>query len=628
MYTVKEPKRVNLHWPSATQNVNRHFVFPEPEWLGPPHTRPARRPGHSRRDAPSDRMKSAAYAKDAVDDYDGDYFGDVPRRATEDIDADRVPEAAPPDQMFHTKRTTSLREVTNAWLSHMKYILPFSIGVIMVLYTLMYYAHAKCTATLTREAFELGGQTEITRRWMRCFTPNFSDDEFRPLNSIGDFSVYVIRYTKMWSVFSADNNFFVHMFAWNLLARNRTWKTRLYFVWFALFYVSPLIDYQVTGFRHMASWYVQMGCQVCGWITCLAASETRDMPTMSWWFVYHGMAGITYIFALRNLAIGDDDSYSLQLKLLVRFVFDPMMWEAMKTAQRHVAMMNPSPGPGLNTCSIMAPIISQAVYSRLLLFLLTNDGKVSVITLQLIISLNELMMKLTLKHRDGFFTRTVMGTMAGDALLSSAKMDELHAVSCLADVFCELGAIAFITPLMVVFNLPSTGDLPDGKTRTSNYDDMAWICFQLAAMEIGMSFVNTFAQYRFHSIDIGRVFKQSEAAYRRQVKLSRPDGAKGRNYLSYKFLVYTVMAVFFATCALNTVMGTMWTLRMCPRVRSDGHVYFRACLPTEEKHLPGGSSVKGPGILAYNFDWPPWKSQYAIDTSNQNITYEDLRAEL
>ena len=221
--------------PAATQNVNRHFVFPEPEWLGPPHTRPARRPGHSRRDAPIDRIRSAAYAKDAVDDYDGDYFGDVPRRATEDIDADRVPEAAPPDQMFHTKRTTSLREVTNAWLSHMKYILPFSIGVIMVLYTLMYYAHAKCTATLTREAFELGGQTEITRRWMRCFTPNFSDDEFRPLNSIGDFSVYVIRYTKMWSIFSADNNFFVHMFAWNLLARNRTWKTSLYFVWFALF---------------------------------------------------------------------------------------------------------------------------------------------------------------------------------------------------------------------------------------------------------------------------------------------------------------------------------------------------------------------------------------------------------
>ena len=87
----------------------------------------------------------------------------------------------------------------------------------------------------------------------------------------------------------------------------------------------------------------------------------------------------------------------------------------MKTAQRHVAMMNPSPGPGLNTAGIMAPIVSQAVYS-LLLFLLTNDGKVSVITLQLIISLNELMMKLTLKHRDGFFTRTVMGTMAGDAL--------------------------------------------------------------------------------------------------------------------------------------------------------------------------------------------------------------------
>ena len=53
----------------------------------------------------------------------------------------------------------------------MKYILPFSIGVIMILYSLMYYAHAKCTASLTREAFELGGQSEITRRWMRCSLP-------------------------------------------------------------------------------------------------------------------------------------------------------------------------------------------------------------------------------------------------------------------------------------------------------------------------------------------------------------------------------------------------------------------------------------------------------------------------
>ena len=332
-------------------------------------------------------MRSAVYAKDLVDDdYGDDSYGEMQRATPPDFaDAHRrVPEAAPPDAMFHSKRTSSLRAVTNAWWSHMKYILPFSIGVIMILYSLMYYAHAKCTASLTREAFELGGQSEITRRWMRCFTPNFSDDEFRPLNSFGDFSVYVIRYTKMWSVFSADNNFFVHMFAWNLLARNRTWKTRLYFVWFAIFYVTPLIDYQVTGYRHMTSWYVQIGCQVFGWITCLAAKETRDMPTMSWWFVYHGMAGITYIFALRNLAIGDDDSYSLKLKLLVRFVFDPLMWEAMKTAQRHVAMMNPSPGPGLNTAGIMAPIVSQAVYSRLLLFLLTNDGKVSVITLSLI----------------------------------------------------------------------------------------------------------------------------------------------------------------------------------------------------------------------------------------------------
>ena len=344
-------------------------------------------------------------------------------------------------------------------------------------------------------------------------------------------------------------------------------------------------------------------------------------------FTYQGMSAMAYIMAISNVSTATGQ-YAFAMKLVVRFLFDPILWESLKAAHRHCAMMSPTPGAGLNTPMFMGPIINQAVFSRLLLFVITNDGKTDVITLQLIISLNELMLNSTIKHRDAYFSKLVLGTTTADAYLASDKSEELHAVSCLGNVFSELAAIAFLTPLMAVMNLPSTPTLDDGATRTTDYDELASQCLKLVAIEVGLSFVTMFAQYRFHSIDIGRVFKQSEAAYRRQVKLSRPDGAKGRNYLSYKFLVYTVMAVFFATCALNTVMGTMWTLRMCPRVRSDGHVYFRACLPTEEKHLPGGSSVKGPGILAYNFDWPPWKSQYAIDTSNQNITYEDLRAEL
>ena len=43
------------------------------------------------------------------------------------------------------------------------------------------------------------------------------------------------------------------------------------------------------------------------------------------------------------LALGLETA-SLQLKLLVRFVVDPLMWESMKAAHRHAALMNPSPG--------------------------------------------------------------------------------------------------------------------------------------------------------------------------------------------------------------------------------------------------------------------------------------------
>ena len=93
------------------------------------------------------------------------------------------------------------------------------------------------------------------------------------------------------------------------------------------------------------------------------------------------------------------------LKLVIRFIVDPMIWEAMKSAQRHIALLSPSPGAGLDVASFMGPIINQSVYSRLLLFMMTNDGAVDLLTVQFVISLNELMMNLTLKHRDAFFTR-------------------------------------------------------------------------------------------------------------------------------------------------------------------------------------------------------------------------------
>ena len=66
------------------------------------------------------------------------------------------------------------------------------------------------------------------------------------------------------------------------------------------------------------------------------------------------------------------------------------------------------------------------------------------------------------------------------------------------------------------------------------------------------------------------------------------------------------MSVFFVMCVVGTLLGTLWTVAVCPRVRrSDGHLFFSFCEPTEAKHFPGGPSSQSEGILAWQFDWPP-----------------------
>lgn len=138
----------------------------------------------------------------------------------------------------------------------------------------------------------------------------------------------------------------------------------------------------------------------------------------------------------------------VQLKVLIRFVIDPLLWESMKAAHRHAALMNPSPSVGLNAANFMVPIINQAVYSRLLLFLMTSDGAFDVLTVQVVISLNEIMMNLTLKHRDAVFTRLILGSSTADAVLLTERAEEMHAVALIGTTFCELSAIMFITTLM------------------------------------------------------------------------------------------------------------------------------------------------------------------------------------
>ena len=555
--------------------------------------------------------------------------------------------------MFKSEKS-SLRTSASAWWSHMRYILVAALVVSFALHHVAAAVEAKCARGLTVALLDAGGTDAVTKAWHRCFVPNFDDRAFRPFDDWGSWNVYFIRATRLWSSWSTDNAFFAMTLAWFVSSSRgttrRSKKTDLrclaYFGSFAAFFLIPALEYQATGHKKLGSWIASFACFALGISLFVTDTRLRHADTISalWFYVVYGLGGLCYIFAIGFLNVSGSPRYGIGLKLLIRFVVDPMIWEAMKTAQRHVALLSPSPGPGLDVINFMGPIINQSVYSRLLLFMMTNDGAVDLLTAQFVISLNELMMNVTLKHRDAFFTRQTLGTATADAVLAARKADSMHVSSILATSFCELAAVATLTSFMATFNLPSSPDTYDDATgavnltppRTTDPVKLTGTAFRLIAIELGFSFLSAFAQYRFHDIDLRRPFDgdgergddlKNASSRAKKTALPASSAAEPKRRRSderatktspletcFRFVAldparlraYFVMAVFFAMCVAGTLLGTLWTVAVCPRVRrSDGHLFFSFCEPTEAKHFPGGPTSQSEGILAWQFDWPP-----------------------
>ena len=544
-----------------------------------------------------------------------------------------------PDAMFKSE-TSSLKKSASAWWSHMRYILVAALAVSFALHHVAAAAEAKCSRGLDVALLDAGGASEVTRRWHRCFVPNFDDEPFRPFDDWGSWNVYFIRHIRLWSSWSTDNAFFAMTLAWFVSSQvsnaPRSFRRGVaYFVAFFVFFLVPALDYQITGHKHLPSWIVSFACFVFGVGLFVTDTRLRHTESLSalWFYVVYGLGGLSYLFAVSFLNAAGGARYGVALKLLIRFVIDPMIWEAMKTAQRHVALLSPSPGPGLDVIGFMGPIINQSVYSRLLLFMMTNDGAVDLLTVQIVISLNELMLNLTIKHRDAVFTRSTLGTSTADAVLAAKKAESMHVSSILATSFCELAAVATLTGFMATFNLPSSPDVYDDATgaanptrppRTTDPSKLTDQAFRLIAIELAFSFLSAFAQYRFHDIDLRRPFdgdgergdrdekktKETNAKRFRLGDEKKPFFCRVKNVFAsldpHRLRAYFVMTVFFAMCVVGTLLGTLWTYAVCPRVRrSDGHLFFSFCEPTESKHFPGGPPAESEGILAWQFDWPP-----------------------
>ena len=211
-----------------------------------------------------------------------------------------------------------------------------------------------------------------------------------------------------------------------------------------------------------------------------------------------------------------------------------------------------------------------------------------------------------------------------DPFLSHSQVSSL-----LANSFCELASVATLTSFMATFHLPSAGDSYDDNTgavnvvdgvytlpRTTDYNNLVGQALRLLAIELCFSFLNAFAQHRFHDIDLRRPFNLAEKegledgcveheddgfdtttkgnadtgnkAVDRNGKKPEAKKSLGQTVAAVlrgrRLRTYVVMATFFAMCVVGTLLGTLWTVAVCPRVRrSDGHLFFSFCEPTEAK---------------------------------------------
>jgi hypothetical protein len=219
---------------------------------------------------------------------------------------------ASPDAMFSVEKS-SLGKSASAWWSHMRYILVAAFVVSFALHHVALAVQTKCAVGLDVALLASGGPSEVTRKWHRCFVPNFDTRTFRPLDDWGSWNVYMIRTTRLWSSWSTDNAPFAMMLAWTLSpATGRGFfgkkedatgikrflnpgKVRglLYLTLFVGFFTIPLFDYQATGHKHLISWCLSFACFVCGLWVFISDTRLRDKTTISklWFYVVYCSLG-------------------------------------------------------------------------------------------------------------------------------------------------------------------------------------------------------------------------------------------------------------------------------------------------------------------------------------------------
>jgi hypothetical protein len=443
----------------------------------------------------------------------------------------------------------------------------------------------KCVKSLDVDLRDASGREEVIRTFLRCTFARERGKNYRPWR-MGDFSVLFVRLS---TITFYGEVIFHQMSAWHV-SKYRKWRTKFAVQSFAQMYIVYFVMISILGYHSTYSHIVVLNSFSALFLCGATAKEFWNTKGLSWFWTYFFGPGIIGRPVVEFfLVIVADPNVSAPLKLAVRFIFLPLLWETFRGFERHFTRLNPSPGPCLNLPYFISSTLQESFVSRYVMFLLSAGGAVkSMATVQAILALHELMMNVVQKDRDVHLVKLFLGKQSAEALLVSRKQHDIVALNSIVSSFAEICAIIVISLYLYVFRMASEGneDVVDLKA----YGVQA---INLIAIEMVLSFFIMYVQQRFHGIRHGDVF---------------PKGyflRKGRWLaVSYKFVVFLWITAMMAHKVTIYLVGNQFHKYLCPRINDDGSVFTFQCSTEDYKLAPGGFYYNSEAWLIQQYDYP------------------------
>ena len=348
------------------------------------------------------------------------------------------------------------------------------------------------------------------------------------------------------------------------------------------------------------------------------AKEFWKTKLVSYFFVYLILNSLIAKNIIEYFIIFINEStISPGLKLLIRFGLDPICWECFRSAERHFARLNPSPGPCLQIPYCLSFALQQAFFSRYIMFLLAADGTVkSMATVQTILSLHELMISLSTKDRDKYLARAFLGKQSAEAMLMTKKQHDILAMNSIISAFAEISAITVLTLYLYVFRMAK-----EGNENVVNFSAHLVQATNLIAIEVILSFLVVYVQQKFYGIKHKTMFPK--ILKNRRIENDADDDMQNekkkclsisiqRKVLSilswrppYAFYIFTWTAVMLIHKITTYLVSGQFHRYLCPRVNEkDGLIYTFQCSTDNLYLAPGGNMWNVRGFFVQNFDMP------------------------